>query len=92
MEETWGEMDPYEKLEKYLEDEGYANIEREELTQQNFPDQIWRDGLPVLGHDVQLEEELGLPDDVIAVMGTNGVVHQAFNPFHSIMTEGILHD
>ena len=63
----------------------------------SFPDFTWRGNVPVFGHDEALEDELGLPDSVIAVMTSNGVVHKAFNPFstnpfHSIPTEGLKHD
>ena len=65
------------------------------LTPAGTPYVAWSETtqLPVIGGDFDLHERLQLPDDVVAVMSSNGVIHQMFNPFlHGITTEGVRHD
>ena len=89
-----GELDPFERLIEYIEETGHEQVTRDMLTPSGVPYVAWdANAMPVIGGDEELHERLGLPDDVIAAMSSNGVVHTMFNPFlHGIPTEGIGHD
>ena len=78
---TYGHEDAFEELREYLEETGVQNITKEMMTEENLPDIAWDDeGVPMLHGDEDLEKKLGLPDDVEAVMTSNGVVVSMFHP------------
>ena len=96
MEET-----PDEVTAMYTK-EDHALAEYLEEINRDIPDDLSEGELSYiawdrLGHsalfgDEILEREMGLPEDIQAVMGDNGVVHTMFNPaLHGIATHGITH-
>ena len=76
-----GSEDPFDELREYLEETGVQNISREMMTEENLPYIAWDElGTPLLHGDDKLEEQLNLPDDVQAILSSNGVVHKMFTP------------
>ena len=63
------------------------------MTEENLPDIAWDEGVPMLHGDDELEEELNLPENIHAVLTSNGVVVKMFEPgLHGISNDGIRHD